>query len=147
MLPLDLRIIWIAFLTQLVSCLNSRCPPCFDLTSPHVQNATYQGDVSAVGSHEYTCTGNTLSLCSAHLCSSHLKPYCDQCLSVTPPCLPPGVCSTDISVECPPTDGRVSPCPTRLQYSRNQLLSVPPLQPPALCAVHHPKSGHRTSHA
>ena len=61
MLPLELQIIGIIFLTQLTVRVVGQCQPCLpEHSSPHVQSATFHRDRSPVLTHGYTCTGNAV---------------------------------------------------------------------------------------
>ena len=70
MLPLDFRLIWIGFLSQLVVTLDSLCLPCYKLTCLHMQNTTVHSGKSAECALKYTytsCHMNLSSLLSAPL--------------------------------------------------------------------------------
>ena len=83
MLPLELRIIWILFLTKLTDSVVGQCQPCLpEYSSPHVQSATFPSDRSPVLTHGYTCTGHAVL-------ATRLTYTRDQLLSVPPATLDP----------------------------------------------------------
>ena len=97
MLPLDFRLIWIAFLSQLVVTLDSLCLPCYELTCLHVQNTTAHSGKPAecVLVLEYTCTSRGVKLSSSRLQYSR-----KELLSVAPCSLHPSVtsCIRDLGI-------------------------------------------------
>ena len=95
MLPLDFRLIWIDFLSQLVVTLDSLCLPCYELTCLHVQNTTAHRDKSAECVLQYTDTSR-----HGKLCSSRLQYSRKELLSVAPCSLHPSVtsCIRDLGI-------------------------------------------------
>ena len=88
MLPLDFRLIWIVFLSQLVVTLDSLCLPCYELTCLHVQNTTAHSSKSDECALEYTDTSRRVKLSSSRLQCSR-----KELLSVAPCSLHPSVAS------------------------------------------------------
>ena len=97
MLPLDFRLIWIDFLSQLVVTLDSLCLPCYELTCLHVQNTTAHNSKSAECTLKYTYTSRHVTLCSS--CLQHSQ---KGLLSVAPCSLHLSVTSSirDLGIGC-----------------------------------------------
>ena len=95
MLPLDFRLIWIAFLSQLVVTLDSLCLPCYELTCLHVQHTTAHRGKSAECALEYTYKSHHVKLCSSRLQYSR-----KELVSVAPCSLHPSAttCIRDLGI-------------------------------------------------
>ena len=97
MLPLDFRLIWIVFLSQLVVTLDSLCLPCYELSCLYVQDTTAHSGKPAecVLVLEYTCTSRGVKLSSSRLQYSR-----KELLSVAPCSLHPSVssCIRDLGI-------------------------------------------------
>ena len=142
MLPLDFRVVWTVFLSQLVCSVNCCCPPFseFSYCDPHVQpNATAHCDLSAAAA-SCTCTNSRrpmFRLPATHPCSTRpLQPSSGPPLST----VPPGLRGTGVGpVAAPPEDlpphlsgTAVLPPPAVLPHP---VAVRTPLQSPSLCVV------------